>query len=58
MNAQPPTFTKLTNFEVLDFADRLEAAGLEGLDVRAAARLRLRVLRERRWQRWIEEWTD
>ena len=58
MDAQPPTFTKLTNFEVLDFADRLEAAGLDGLDVRTAARLRLRVIRARRRQRWIEEWTD
>ena len=42
-----PTFTRLTAFEALDFADRIEWARLEGLDARATARTRLLAIRER-----------
>ena len=47
---------RLTTHELLTLAAILEFHALCGLDGRAEARRRLAELRERRRQRWVEEW--
>ena len=47
---------RLTTYELLTLAAVAEFHALCGLDARAEVRRRLAELRERRWQRWVEEW--
>ena len=57
MTSQPPTFTHLTCYELLALAAAVEFHACCGLDARAEMHQRLAELRERRWQRWVEEWS-
>ena len=56
MTQQPPTFTRLTCYEVLALVAAVEFHARCGLDARQEVRRRLAELRERRRQRWAEEW--
>ncbi len=47
---------RLTAWELLALAAAVEFHTLCGLDARAEVRRRLAELRERRRQRWVEEW--
>ena len=53
-----PTFTRLTCYETLTIAAVAEFCALCGLDARAEARRLLAEVRERRRQRWAEEWAE
>ena len=56
MSYQTTDFTRLTCCELLALAATLEFHTLCGLDARAELHRRLAELKERRRQRWAEEW--